>query len=93
MKWKKTQQYQQNFHNGHTCDTILIVDLSARFQVYMPKFLNNIKIYDCVSQAILEVDNQEPVLYHDSCFGDEDYDIDVEAYQVREERKIESCRQ
>ena len=53
----------------------------------------NIKTYDCVSQAILEVDNQEPVLYHDSCFGNEDYDIDVEAYQVREERKIESCRQ
>ena len=51
------------------------------------------KKYDCVSQAILEVDNQEPVLYHDLCFGNEDYDIDVEAYQIRGQRKIESCRQ
>ena len=59
----------------------------------MPKLLINIKAYDCVSQAILEVDNQEPVLYHDSCFGNEDYDIDVEAYQIRGQRKIESCRQ
>ena len=92
MELKQTQQYQQNFHNGHTCDKILILDLSARFQVDTPKLLINIKTYDCVSQAILEVDNQEPVLYHDSCFGNEDYDIDVEAYQIRGQIKIESCR-
>lgn len=46
----------------------------------MPELLINVETHDFVSQAILEVDNQEPVLYHDSCFGNEDYDIDVEAY-------------
>ena len=58
----------------------MIVHLSARFQVDMPELLINVETHDFVSQAILEVDNQEPVLYHDSCFGNEDYDIDVEAY-------------
>ena len=46
-----------------------------------------------MSQSKWEADNQEPVLYYDSCFGKEDYDIDVEAYQIRGQRKIESCRQ
>lgn len=46
-----------------------------------------------MSQAILEVGNQEPVLYHDSCFGNEDYDIDVEADQIRGHRKTERWRQ
>ena len=46
-----------------------------------------------MSQAILEVGNQEPVLYHDSCFGNEDYDIDVEADQIRGLRKTERWRQ
>ena len=59
----------------------------------MPELLINVETHGFVSQAILEVDNQEPVLYHDSWFGNEDYDIDVEAYQIRGQRKIESCRQ
>lgn len=59
----------------------------------MPELLINVETHGSVSQAILEVDNQEPVLYHDSWFGNEDYDIDVEAYQIRGQRKIESCRQ
>ena len=48
----------------------------------------NVKMHDYVSQTILEVDNQEPVLYHDSCFGNDDYDIDVEACKIRTPRKI-----
>ena len=88
MKWKQTRQYWQNFHNGHTCDTILIVYLSVRFQFDVPELLINIKVHDYVSQTILEVDNQDPVLCHDSCFGNEDYDIDVEAYKIRRQRKI-----
>ena len=59
----------------------------------MPELLINVETHGFVSQAILEVDNQEPVLYHDSWFGNEDYDIYVEAYQIRGQRKIESCRQ
>ena len=59
----------------------------------MPELLINVETHGFVSQAILEVDNQEPVLYHDSWFGNEDYDIDVEAYQIRGQRKIQSCRQ
>ena len=54
----------------------------------MSELLINVKMHDYVSQTILEVDNQEPVLYHDSCFGNEDYDIDVEAYKIRRQKNL-----
>ena len=47
-----------------------------------------VRVADQCKSAWLEVDNQDPVLCHDSCFGNEDYDIDVEAYKIRRQRKI-----
>ena len=31
---------------------------------------------------------QSRTSYHDSCFGNEDFDVDVEGYKIRRQRKI-----